>query len=641
MLAARLHDPPEKALVLMRTPEGHEGGTSRELARELFENGVPEAARAAAARADQWASAADRAAFPRARDDGRFPAWQQVRFHDRPVIIHPLTGREFDLISLFDVDPAHAKAVSIDHLRGLVHSGDLRRTALAFWRFGPEIGADELRSLWRLLPADTRVPDHTIWDHLDLTAAFAAAFASDPDGGPALLSVSLGPVQDFIAASRSTSDLWAGSHLLARLSWEAMRVVCEELGPESILFPRLRGVPQVDLWLRDKCGLDHRLFEKLDWSRVRSDANPLFAAALPNRFTALVPASAVHAIAEKITVRVRSWARDAAKNAFREVLDIARMDDDPEYPAYAQIAAQFEGFPEIHWAAVPWSLVGTDGSGRVLASDRTLADAMQPYFESTPPGYLATPAWLALAGEIELEQGWFWKPNPGALYPALHELLDRVLAATKATRPFPQLPQQGWRCSLTGETEWLTTNRDQLGQSFRTQTDTVWAKASQQRPTLIRPGEHLGAQATLKRMWPRIFTRELGAVADIDAKRFVVSTHALALSATLERWINSGRRLPETFAAEVRNPSSAGERVLLPKKLSHLIAGHPEKDTLFAIPGWLEKRVAAGDDASAEDARGRLAAALGSRIEAYYGLLLFDGDRMGAWLSADRSLTLS
>lgn len=34
-LAARLHDPAEKALVLLRDPAGHEGGTSRALTRLL------------------------------------------------------------------------------------------------------------------------------------------------------------------------------------------------------------------------------------------------------------------------------------------------------------------------------------------------------------------------------------------------------------------------------------------------------------------------------------------------------------------------------------------------------------------------------------------------------------------------------
>src|SRR5699024_1992664 len=68
-----------------------------------------------------------------------------------------------------------------------------RRAALALWRFGPDLPAEidraKLGELWRSLPADTRVPDHSIWDHLDLTAAFASAFATDANSECALLAV--------------------------------------------------------------------------------------------------------------------------------------------------------------------------------------------------------------------------------------------------------------------------------------------------------------------------------------------------------------------------------------------------------------------------------------------------------------------
>ena len=41
----------------------------------------------------------------------------------------------------------------------------------------------------------------------------------------ALLKLQIGPVQEFIAAGRSTSDLWAGSHFLSTLAWQAMQVI--------------------------------------------------------------------------------------------------------------------------------------------------------------------------------------------------------------------------------------------------------------------------------------------------------------------------------------------------------------------------------------------------------------------------------
>ncbi len=649
-LAARLHDPIEKALILMRTAEGHEGGTSKTLREELGQDTLPDTVRGAVKQADQWASAADRAAFPNRNADGRYPRWQQTRFHERPVIIHPLTGDAFDLGKLTDVTPDQAKALALDHLRGLIHEGDPKKTALAFWRFGPAIDAKEIKGLWAQLPADTRVPDHSIHDHLDLTAALAACFVSSA-GGPALLAVSLGPVQEFIAASRSTSDLWAGSHLLSRLSWEAMRVICERLGPEAILFPRLRGVPQVDLWLREECGLDPAPFEGQPWTRRGSDANPLFAAALPNRFTAIVPAGQARELAEAITGRVRDWVLKQGEAAYRLLLKTADIDDDPQLPGYTQLREQLAGFPEVHWVSVPWSLVETDSDGKVEASTPRLREAMRPFFESNPPGHLGSKAWQLLGGGLKLEEGWFWRPNPGALYPALHELLERALAAAKSVRPFTQTVQQGWRDSLSGEAEWLTDQRDLLAKSpgkRKSRNDksfkegehfeTLWTRVADEKPAWAKKGEHLSALNALKRLWPTLFVNELKKPLDMDVSRFVVSTHTLAIAGSLTQALKNNRELPQRLREAIAG--SRLERVALPRELNRMLDDHPDGEPLRRLPGWLEGAREAGDEAELRQAEKLLGDYLGSKPEAYYGLILMDGDQMGAWLSADADKTL-
>jgi len=627
-LVARLHDPAEKALILMRTAEGHEGGTSAALLGELIDRKDRDAVDAAVRKADRWASAADRAAFPKHDDDGRWPAWQNVRFDEQPVLIHPLTGQSFNLGSLTEVAPEQIAAVSLDHFRSLVQPKDIRKTALAFWRFGPELRADALGAVWELAPADTRVPDHTIWDHLDLTSALAGAFVGDDV--PALLAVSLGPVQSFIAQARSTSDLWAGSHLLSRMAWEAMCVVCEEFGPDAILFPRLRGVPQIDLWLHKECGLPKELFKECAWMRKgkSTDANPLFAAALPNRFTAIVPASRAREIGEAITRRVQTWAVQQTEAAYRLLLDAADMPDDPALPGYAQIREQLAGFPEVHWAAVPWSLASRGTGDKVEASDEVLAGAMRPFFAEAQPGFLGKPAWQFLSGGLLLEDGWWWRPNPGSLYPALHELLERVLAATKATRTFDQTRQEGWRCSLTGESEWLTTDRDELAFPPGQRPDTLWARVERKRKAWVKAGEHLGALATLKRLWPTLFVAEIKDLVG-DVQRFVVSTHTMALAGSLDQWSQRGERLPDDLA---RDLAEVSQRAALPPRLARGLFKHDDGDALAKIPAWLEST----DDSDAEEVKRtqRLKNLLGHKPEAYYALILMDGDQMGAWLSA-------
>ena len=77
----------------------------------------------------------------------------------------------------------HIRNVSFDHFLQLVETDpggapDHRWAQLAFWRFGPEpkLAAPELGELWRLLPADTRVPDHTIWSHPESDTGKLAAW---------------------------------------------------------------------------------------------------------------------------------------------------------------------------------------------------------------------------------------------------------------------------------------------------------------------------------------------------------------------------------------------------------------------------------------------------------------------------------
>lgn len=56
----------------------------------------------------------------------------------------------------------------------------------------------------------------------------------------ALLAFSIGPVQDFIAAARTTRDLWTGSYLLSWLTAHALAEVEEEAGVE-LIFPSVKG----------------------------------------------------------------------------------------------------------------------------------------------------------------------------------------------------------------------------------------------------------------------------------------------------------------------------------------------------------------------------------------------------------------
>lgn len=649
-LAAWTHDPAEKALVLLRDPAGHEGGTVRELQQALFPAGLPKPLAVHVKRADHWASAADRPQFPRSDKDGRYAAWTQVRFDQRPVLIHPLSGTEYPLGKI-DIDPAHIKAASTEHFRQLIErvaagQPDARRSALAFWRFGPELDADALRALWQLLPADTRIPDHTIWTHLDLSAAFASSFAADADANPALLSMAFGPVQDFIAQARTTSDLWAGSHLLSRIAWAGLKVICERLGPDAVIFPQLRGVPLVDLWLRDEMGVNAKRFLDCEWTEQRTDANPLFAAALPNKLVAIVPAGQAQELAEAVTLAVRDFVRDTAAGMLADLLEAAGIANTPALPCHAQLAAQLDGFPEVHWAAVPFAPLVKEGEAAPDVTELNKAGA--PFLGEG--GFLASPAWQRLQKPLDLEGARFYRPNAGVLYPALYELLDRVAASAKSVRVAPQRPnggEQGYRCDLTGEAEWLTHDRDHLAIPKGSRpADSLWNRAINKRPGLSRKGEHLSTLAMLKRMWPRWFVEHELGNCNIDVRRFVVSTHTLAVSTSLERWLaegapigNAGREL--LVKADEAEHKNALDYAALPRRLMRqLMSGKrfdaEQRRLARALPALMEND--SSDDPEARNASAELVRKLfggkpSDKPEAYYALILLDGDKMGAWIS--------
>ncbi len=647
-LVAWMHDPPAKGLLLGRDPAGHEASV-RELFGSVF--GAPEFpadVKDFVKKGDHWASAADRPQAPKI-SHSEFAA---STFSRKPVFSHPVDGSQYPLQSLAETDPEALKTDGVERIRELLAlakdpSGnlDLKKAFLAVWRFGPENPEGDLGLLWNLLPADTRIPDHSIWEHLRISSAFAGCFALEEE--PALLSVSFGPVQSFIAKTRSTSDLWAGSHFLSLLSWEGMKAVVEEFGPDSILLPDLWSVPIVDVWLHSE-GISFP--PNIDWKRKESDSNPLFAAALPNAFTALVPAGAVKKIASKIENRVREWTRGRAGLALKRILEEAGMEPSAGGYAREQLDRQMAGFPEVHWSAVPWTLVARGPDDKAKPEQPELHELLG--FFQTEGGFLGSKLQKLLCREIELDGATFYRPNPGVLYPALFELVQRARDAAKSVRPFEQTCEEGFRCTLCGENEWLSIDRDHLsiprGSRGTTagMTETLWTRVAARRSSWTRKDDHLCALCTLKRVWPSLFRDEIKKeVEDLEeVQRYVVSTHTMALAPSLMRMLETWNPMDHEKNEDIRKlgseiVASGASPVALPRRLHDLLRRKASADPRLTdfvrrVPDLLDMASESeGDSATRSRIEKRLENLIGQPIEDYYALLLMDGDRMGALIS--------
>ncbi|MCX7778604.1 MAG: type III-B CRISPR-associated protein Cas10/Cmr2, partial [Armatimonadetes bacterium] len=182
------------------------------------------------------------------------------------------------------VNPDQSHQAQAEAIRSLSQkSNDPQTRFLLFWRFlEGELNRQEPDLDWEILPADTRVPNHSLLHHNRVVSAFAAVEK------PATLVFSIGPVQGFIATARKTRDLWMGSYLLSYLIWHAIKVIAEKLGPDNLIYPSLLEQPLVDFWLSQKFALGERPEE----SRLR-------LATFPNKFNAIVPAEQAESLAKE------------------------------------------------------------------------------------------------------------------------------------------------------------------------------------------------------------------------------------------------------------------------------------------------------------------------------------------------------
>lgn len=361
-LAAFLHDPPSKCLNLGE----HEDWSAKAMsAAELDSTKYP--------RLPDWeASAADRIPFPKSRPASVSSVFDGHRagFH------HPLGGKDGQACLLkFDKELS-----GLDRLEGYDSQVQpvLDTAVLSGWK--PE-DVDRARffahwRLWRkwacekdwrfnFLPADTRLPDHTIWHHMQVTSALAGCGLSDDPGiplRPAFLKMQIGPVQDFIAAARSIRDLWSGSYLLSWLMAAGLKRLSELAGPDSVLFPSLWGQPLFDLHWRDtlwaQVALSNHPKARKCWDAIKPENPALLTPNLPNVFLALLSADSAADFARQTEQAIREeFVEKIAASVWRACEDMGLCADEEMIKAKDRkdrFDQQIAQFLSISWQVTPW-----------------------------------------------------------------------------------------------------------------------------------------------------------------------------------------------------------------------------------------------------------------------------------------------
>ncbi|WP_175561027.1 type III-B CRISPR-associated protein Cas10/Cmr2 [Hydrococcus rivularis] len=163
------------------------------------------------------------------------------------------------------------------------------------WRCYPDLLAKDTPEVY-LLPAETRLPDTSLWSHTSITSALAGGLAgyyrqkedypakgqSFTRSRPHLVVFTFSPVQELVKASRKMRDFWAGSWLLHYLSAKVCWELAKKYGADTLLYPCLYQQPLIDHWL---------LEEYPEFSQWIEEPTPqqLLTAGFPNVIVMILP----------------------------------------------------------------------------------------------------------------------------------------------------------------------------------------------------------------------------------------------------------------------------------------------------------------------------------------------------------------
>lgn len=576
-LAAFLHDPPSKALDI---------GTHWEVARAAYsaagftEEEISDYEKAA----DHTAAAADRLPFPNHQASG-------MRCHfdgKRNAFRHPLSGYKLEFTPFQTADLAiegqQTVQPIIQDFGSVPETKRWRARHFAHWRLWREHaqGKD-----WRLgfLPADTRIPDHSIWHHMGMVSALAGCMEKNSGESslrPAFLKVQIGPVQEMIASARSVRDLWSGSYLLSWLMAAAMKALSAEIGPDAVIFPSLYGQPLFDLHWRDELWNHVKIGSQSVWESWGYDHRKrLLVPNLPNVFLALVPAARGAELGQLVERAIRDeWA--SISKASWDYCDSAVLPDqitnltadegvilreDREIRFHRQI----DRFLQISWQADPWP----------DSLQSALALAHGGFSEDMPVAKAAVSVQTIVKMATQqmdrhhrdrryyTDDSKAALDNIGAAWSVLLQHASWKLDAVRQTRDFQAWTSGGWGSGAANNKDSLTGREEAVAGGE------VWLDRCQKLggtwSSLFKKTDRIGAVTLVKRVWHLAYLRN-------------------------EKW-----KLHTGHGHEFPMPNTHG-----------IAAGRPNDD----------------DERDTDDI---------TDDEKYFAVLAFDGDEIGKWVSGEKT----
>jgi len=584
------HDPIDKPLNI---PE-HEK-RAKEYAEFFSVSGIEEGKYS-----DQIAACMERSLLPQ----GIVKEFTEIR--------HPLSEEKIDvtLDSQKSIDEISSLLKEISN--SYLNLSD-KEKALLIWRNLLEeilerIQNEELRKYIPILPADTRVPDHSIWEHLKVTTAINA-FENYQNNS--LFLFTIGPVQSFISQARKAQDFYMGSFMLSYFTFIAMEEVIEKYGPTSIIYPDLYKQPLMDWYLKNK-GLEPKKFNPAD----------ILLPTIPNRFVAIIgttDGNEIKKLTNEMETKIKTEIKKAKKTILRELNIIIHEEI---------INNQLSDFPQIYWVAIPWR----------KGSNNLQIDDLKEFFTDEKINN-----WKEIH-KFAKEKGEF-SPNPpniGFLYQILYTTLEKSIGARKNLRKFEQKPETGRKCSVCGERNvlffWESKNKNKF-LKYNPMACDLTGKIEEK---YLNDGEGLCALCFLKRTFEIYLEKEVDPIfKDFSFPSVAEVACADFKEKALEKAKGDFEKYKKDFFELLGEDKKFDYLKIksLPKlKLEKTLEGswfYEENLTEKKIKDELGVEIDIQKIKELKDLLKNKLYEQAGKPKKYYAILYLDGDNMGKWLSGE------
>lgn len=348
------------------------------------------------------------------------------------------------------------------------------------WRFVPDYFGDKYdiqKNKIDYNPADTRAPNHSLYDHLIQTSAIASSLDKI-----CFLLVSLSPVQKFIENSRKTSDLFSSSFLLSFLVFRIILKIIEIYGPDSIIYPNMLRQPLLDKFIFKKLLKKYELSELEKYLRIDEDS--ITIANIPNKFLAIIPFS--NSIVNTITNTFNQELKNLALKVEQNIQNNTKIEASE---ISNKIYQDLKDYFNLNIVLLPMYNFQKDEKNYKDKVNNALSD----YKILVKYGCQNGNNELVYLVEKIMKFSQYKTNNLGNVYPVLVKLAEKLLNVKKTVKKMNFIELKGNKCNLCGIYEIL--NLD-------------WKKLYKNH--IVLDNEKLCGICLTKRIFPKIYPEIIG-----------------------------------------------------------------------------------------------------------------------------------